>query len=130
MNVNDGGKWLTDADNRVTRVGKILRKSRIDELPQILAVIKGDMSFIGPRPDIVNLGETLEKQIPYHNTRSIIRPGLSGWAQVNQDKPPQSVEESKLRLSYDLYYIKNRSLGLDIRIALRTIRTLLSRFGM
>lgn len=130
MKVNDGGKWLTEGDERVTKVGRFLRRARIDELPQIMSVVKGDMSLIGPRPDIVDLSETLEKEIPYHHTRTIIRPGLSGWAQVNQDKPPQSIEESKLRLSYDLYYIKNRSFSLDLRIALRTIRTLLSRVGM
>jgi exopolysaccharide biosynthesis polyprenyl glycosylphosphotransferase len=130
MNVNDGGKWLTPGDNRHTRVGKFLRKSRIDELPQIVSVLKGDLSLIGPRPDIKNLGDELEKTIPYYRTRTVIKPGLSGWAQINQDKPPQSVEETRLRLSYDLFYIKNRSLGLDIRIALRTIRTLLSRAGI
>ncbi len=130
MTGSDKGVWLSKKDNRVTRVGKLLRKSRIDELPQVLAVLKGDMSFIGPRPDILALGESLSKQIPYYTVRTLLKPGLSGWAQVNQELPPQSLEETKIRLSYDLYYIKNRSLGLDIKIALRTIRTLLSRVGM
>lgn len=132
MQKSDGGKWLVDADNanKVTRVGYFLRKSRIDELPQVWSVLKGDLSLIGPRWDIKGLKDTLEKQIPYYGIRTIIKPGLSGWAQINQEKPPQSVEETKLRLSYDLYYIKNRSLGLDIRIALRTIKTLLSLVGM
>jgi exopolysaccharide biosynthesis polyprenyl glycosylphosphotransferase len=130
MTGSDKGVWLSKGDSRVTRIGKILRKSRIDELPQVLSVLKGDMSFIGPRPDILALGEALAKQIPYYTVRTLLKPGLSGWAQVNQELPPQSLEETKIRLSYDLYYIKNRSLGLDIKIALRTIRTLVSRVGM
>ena len=130
MTQNDGGVWLPENDNKVTRVGYFLRKSRIDELPQVLSVLKGDMSFVGPRPDIIDLGNRLEKDIPYYTIRNVIKPGLSGWAQVNQEKPPQSVEETKIRLSYDLYYIQNRSLGLDIKIVLRTIKTLLSRVGM
>jgi exopolysaccharide biosynthesis polyprenyl glycosylphosphotransferase len=132
MQRSDRGKWLADADNenKVTRVGYFLRKSRIDELPQVWSVLTGDLSLIGPRWDIKALKDTLERQIPYYGIRTIIKPGLSGWAQINQEKPPQSVEETQTRLSYDLYYIKNRSLGLDIRIALRTIKTLLSFVGM
>ncbi len=130
MRASDGGKWLSENDDRVTRVGHFLRKSRIDELPQVWSVLKGDMSLIGPRPDIRDLGDALAKEIPYYNIRTVIKPGLSGWAQVNQAKPPQSLDETKLRLSYDLFYIKNRSLWLDIRIALRTIKTLLSLGGM
>ncbi|MEI6553020.1 MAG: exopolysaccharide biosynthesis polyprenyl glycosylphosphotransferase [bacterium] len=130
MTQNDGGVWLPENDNKVTRVGYFLRKSRIDELPQVLSVLKGDMSFVGPRPDIIDLGNRLAKDIPYYTIRNVIKPGLSGWAQVSQEKPPQSVEETKIRLSYDLYYIQNRSLGLDIKIVLRTIKTLLSRVGM
>ncbi len=130
MTSNDGGVWLPENQNKVTRAGYFLRKSRIDELPQVLSVLKGDMSFVGPRPDIIDLGKRLEQNIPYYTIRNVIKPGLSGWAQVNQEKPPQSVEETKLRLSYDLYYIQNRSLGLDIKIVLRTIKTLLLRVGM
>jgi lipopolysaccharide/colanic/teichoic acid biosynthesis glycosyltransferase len=136
MTQNDGGVWLTpnegtgENQNKVTKIGYALRKSRVDELPQVLSVLKGDMSFVGPRPDIIDLGKRLAKDIPYYTIRNVIKPGLSGWAQVNQEKPPQSVEETKLRLSYDLYYIQNRSLGLDIKIVLRTIKTLLSRVGM
>lgn len=133
MQKNETGKWLSESaksDNKVTRVGYFLRKSRIDELPQALAVLKGDMSLIGPRGDIAGLNERLASEIPYYNTRTMIKPGLTGWAQINQEKPPQTVEENKLRLSYDLYYITHRSLGLDIRIALRTLKTLLSRVGM
>ena len=130
MTQNDGGVWLAENQNKVTRAGYFLRKSRIDELPQVISVLNGDMSFIGPRPDIIDLGKKLSENIPYYTIRNVIKPGLSGWAQVNQEKPPQSVEETKLRLSYDLYYIQNRSLGLDLKIALRTIKTLLLRAGM
>ena len=132
MQRNETGKWMAESvkgANRVTRVGRFIRKTRIDELPQGLAVFKGDMSLIGPRSDIAGLGERLAKEIPYYSVRTIITPGLTGWAQINQDKPPQTIEENKIRMSYDLYYIKYRSLGLDLRIILRTFRTLLSRVG-
>lgn len=130
MKTNDGGKWLSENDDRHTKVGIFLRKSRIDELPQLWNVIRGDISLIGPRPDIINLGLELAKQIPYYTVRNVITPGLSGWAQTHQEKPPQTLEETKLRLAYDLYYIKNRSLVLDLKIALKTVRTLLSREGL
>jgi len=130
MTTNDQGVWLSEADNRVTKVGYFLRKSRIDELPQLWSVLKGDISLVGPRPDIIGLGRELEKSIPYYNSRNLVAPGLSGWAQISQDKPPQSVEETRLRLSYDLYYVKHRSLTLDLEIALKTVRILLSRLGM
>lgn len=130
MSTNDQGKWLTAGDSRVTRIGYFLRKSRIDELPQLWSVLKGDLSLIGPRPDIIGLGKELEKQIPFYGVRNVVEPGLSGWAQISQDLPPQSVEETRLRLAYDLYYVKNRSLSLDIEIALKTGRILLSRLGM
>jgi lipopolysaccharide/colanic/teichoic acid biosynthesis glycosyltransferase len=129
MQRNETGKWVAEGTNQVTRVGLFIRKTRIDELPQGLAVLKGDMSLIGPRADIAGLGERLAKEIPYYSVRTVIKPGLTGWAQINQDKPPQSIEENKLRMSYDLYYIKHRSLGLDLQITLRTFRTLLSRVG-
>ncbi|MEY2664787.1 MAG: hypothetical protein RIT04_595 [Candidatus Parcubacteria bacterium] len=130
MTVDDGGIWLTEGDPRVTTVGRFLRKTRIDELPQAWTIFKGAISLIGPRPDLRDLGEKLEKEIPYYATRTFVKPGITGWAQVNQEKPPQSVEETKIRLSYDLFYIKNRSIMLDLRIVLRTIKTLLSRVGM
>jgi exopolysaccharide biosynthesis polyprenyl glycosylphosphotransferase len=125
-------KWGTESGNEVTRVGKFIRKTSIDELPQIWNILKGEMSFIGPRSDISGLGSRLAKEIAYYNTRYLIKPGISGWAQVNQryspgNISPQSVNETKDRLAYDLYYVKNRSFLLDIKIALRTMGTLLSR---
>lgn len=121
--------------NRVTKVGAILRKLSIDEIPQVWAIFKGDMSLIGPRNDIKGLGERLAADIPYYNVRNLVKPGVTGWAQTHQhymgdNISPQSLEESKERLSYDLYYVKNRSLLLDVEIALRTLKTLLSRFGI
>jgi len=130
MHTSDAGRWVTAGDNRITRIGKFIRKTRIDELPQLFSVIKGDISLIGPRPDLELLGETIEKELPFYSVRYLIKPGLSGWAQVKQDTPPQSIEETKLRLSYDLYYVKNRSLILDFAIILKTIHTLISRKGM
>ncbi len=127
---SDSGKWLDKSDNRVTKVGAFIRKTRIDELPQLWSVVKGDMSLIGPRPDIEALGQELFRKIPYYASRYTIKPGLSGWAQTTQGLPPQSLEETKIRLAYDLYYIKQRSLWLDLTIVLKTIRTLFSRLGM
>jgi exopolysaccharide biosynthesis polyprenyl glycosylphosphotransferase len=126
----------TDAqreERKITRVGAILRKTRIDELPQIWNVFKGDLSLVGPRPEMPDYVHIYEKNIPYYSVRHLIKPGLSGWAQIHQDNPPKFAVahgQTKLKLSYDLYYIKNRSLLVDIKIALRTIKILLSRSGV
>lgn len=131
MTGNEDGNWVNEGTLKVTKVGMFLRKSRIDELPQLLAVLRGDMSLIGPRPDLRGLGTRLAEEIPYYEVRQIVKPGLSGWAQITQEgAPPQSVDETKLRLSYDFYYIKNRSAWLDLIIALKTIKTLLMRVGV
>lgn len=130
MSVSDEGKWVQKHDPRVTKVGKFIRKSRIDELPQLWNIIRGDISLIGPRPELPPLVELYKKEIPHYNVRHLIKPGLSGWAQIHHEKPPHSVEETFEKLSYDLYYIKHRSLWLDLRIALQTIKTLLSRVGI
>lgn len=120
-------------EDKITKVGDILRKTRIDELPQLFAVIKGDLSLIGPRPEMPHLVELYENKIPYYNVRHLIKPGLSGWAQIHQDNPPKfgvQYDNTVLKLSYDLFYTKHRSLLLDINITLRTIKTLLSRSGL
>jgi lipopolysaccharide/colanic/teichoic acid biosynthesis glycosyltransferase len=121
--------------NRITKVGAVLRKLSVDELPQIWAILKGDMSLIGPRNDIKGLWERCAAEIPYYNIRNFVKPGVTGWAQTHQhymstNISPQSMEETKVRLSYDLYYVKNRSVLLDVTVALRTLKTLLSRFGI
>jgi len=116
-----------------TKVGAFLRKARIDELPQLWSVLLGDLSLIGPRPEIPTLVQVYEREIPYYNVRHLIKPGLSGWAQLYQYAPPKfsaKLDETRIKLSYDLYYIKHRSLGLDLKVALRTIKTLLSREGI
>jgi lipopolysaccharide/colanic/teichoic acid biosynthesis glycosyltransferase len=135
MQVSDAGAWLTEKKNVVTKVGAFLRKTSIDELPQVLNILKGEMSLIGPRNDIMGLAPRLAESIPFYNIRTIIKPGITGWAQTHQQYTPgnispQSVEETKIRLAYDIFYIKHRSLLLDINIALRTFKTLLSRFGV
>lgn len=129
MRGSDAGKWVTEGDDRITRVGRFLRKSRIDELPQLWNIIRGDLSLIGPRPDIVAMGKKLADELPYYTVRNLIKPGLSGWAQIKQDIAPQSLPETRERLAYDLYYLKNRSFILDLTIALKTMKTLLSRTG-
>ncbi len=121
--------------NVVTKVGAVLRKLSIDELPQVWTILKGEMSLIGPRNDIKGLGDRLAEEIPYYNIRNFVKPGVTGWAQTHQhyvgnNISPQSLDESKTRLSYDLYYVKNRSLLIDVDVALRTFKTLLSRFGV
>jgi len=127
---SEDGVWLAESGNRVTGIGRIIRKFRIDELPQLWNVLRGDISLIGPRPDILGLEKRLKIEIPYYSVRYMVKPGLSGWAQVRQDIIPQSIAETKDRLSYDLYYIKNRSVSLDISITLRTIKTVISRAGV
>ena len=120
-------------DPQPTRVGGFLRKTRIDELPQLWNVLRGDLSLVGPRPEIPALVKLYEKEIPYYNIRHLIKPGLSGWAQLYHNEPPKfaaGVSETKKKLSYDLFYIKNRSLLLDLKVALRTIKVLLSREGI
>ncbi len=130
MRESDEGKWVQKDDVRVTKVGSFIRKSRIDELPQLWNILRGDISLIGPRPELPPLVELYKKEIPHYNVRHLIKPGLSGWAQIHHEKPPHSIEETFEKLSYDLYYIKHRSFWLDLKIALQTIKTLLSRVGV
>lgn len=121
------------AENKVTKIGNFLRKTRIDELPQLWNVISGDLSLIGPRPELPSGVAIYEKEIPYYNIRHLIKPGLSGWAQINQESHPHhsaQVSLTKEKLTYDIYYIKNRSFWLDVNIALKTIKSLLSRSGL
>lgn len=130
MSVMDEGTQLGEHANKITRVGKIVRVTRLDEFAQLLSVLKGELSLIGPRPEFPKLVELYKKEIPHYNVRHLIKPGLSGWAQIHHEKPPHSVEETKEKLAYDLYYIKHRSVWLDLKIALQTVKTLLSRVGV
>ncbi len=123
----DNGAWVEKDDNRITTIGRIMRKTSIDEFPQFWSILKGDMSIIGPRPEIYERGNKFSQEIPYYNIRHLLKPGLTGWAQVNQELPPQSLEETKLKLAYDIYYVKNKTLFMDFVIVLKTIRSLFLR---
>ena len=131
MKVNSeihGPVWSNKSDKRVTKVGFFLRKSRIDELPQLWNVLIGEMSLIGPRPERPEIEENLNKKINHYKFRHIIKPGLSGWAQVNFPYGA-SVIDSKEKLSYDFFYIKNKSIWLDILIFIKTLKIILTLSG-
>ncbi len=121
-------RWASKYDNRITNVGRFLRKYRIDELPQLICVLKGEMSLIGPRPERPEIDKKLTSCIPYYNKRYIIRPGLSGWAQVNYPYGA-SIDDSKKKLSFDLFYLKNFSIWLDFLIFFKTIRLVIFKKG-
>ena len=121
-------RWSSYNDDRITLVGSFLRKSRLDELPQLVSVLKGDMSLIGPRPERPELDEILIKEIPNYKIRYFVRPGLSGWAQVNYPYGA-SVEDTKVKFSYDIYYIRNFSTLFDLLITLETIRLVFNLRG-
>ena len=119
-----GAQWAKKNDSRITLVGKILRKTRLDELPQFWNVLKGEMSLVGPRPERPEFVEDLGEEIPFYLQRHLIKPGLTGWAQINYPYGA-SVEDAYNKLTYDFYYIKNASMGLDLQIFLRTIGTVM-----
>jgi sugar transferase (PEP-CTERM system associated) len=123
-----GPTWAGDDDPRITRIGRFLRTTRLDEIPQLWCVLKGDMAFVGPRPERPEFVEWLIKEIPYYNVRHLVRPGITGWAQIRY-KYGNTVEDAKEKLQYDLFYIKNASIGLDILIMFQTIKILLLRRG-
>ena len=123
-----GALWATKDDDRITRTGRFLRKTRLDELPQVINILKGDMSFIGPRPERPNFVEELTDMMPFYATRHLTKPGLTGWAQINYEYAA-SFEENLKKLQYDLYYIKNRTLLLDLKILLKTLGIVISRKG-
>lgn len=120
-----GAQWATVNDPRVTRIGKFLRKFRLDELPQFINVIRGDMSFVGPRPERPSFVAALRDEIPYYDERHSVRPGLTGWAQV-QYPYGASVDDAYRKLEYDLFYLKNMSLFFDCAIIFQTIRIVLA----
>jgi len=124
----DGAQWADQQDHRITRIGRFLRKTRLDEMPQMWNIFSGQMSFIGPRPERIEFVQQLEKEIPYYQIRHIVKPGLTGWAQVNFHYGA-SVDDSIEKLQYELYYIKHRSFVLDLSILLRTIKIVLKGGG-
>ncbi len=122
-------RWAAAGDNRVTAVGRVLRSTRIDEIPQIFNVLKGDMSFVGPRPERPYFVDNLAKEIPYYAERHSVKPGITGWAQLNYPYGA-SVEDARAKLEYDLYYVKNYSIFLDILILIQTVRVVLWQDGV
>ena len=124
----NGAVWATKEDSRVTKFGRFLRKTRLDELPQVMNIIKGEMSVVGPRAERPEFTEKLKKEIPFYEERLLVRPGLSGWAQINYGKDLDH-NDTKEKLQYDLYYIKNRSFTIDMAVILKTIKTVLSATG-
>lgn len=121
-------QFATKNDKRITRVGKILRKIRIDELAQIINLVKGDLTLIGPRPERPEIVEKLEAQMPYYPLRHMVKPGITGWAAINQHYT-DTLETSLQKLQYDLYYIKNRSIVMDLSILLRTVNVVMRMMG-
>ncbi|MEP3421104.1 MAG: TIGR03013 family XrtA/PEP-CTERM system glycosyltransferase [Erythrobacter sp.] len=120
----DGAKWAEENDPRVTRVGRFIRKVRIDELPQTWAVLKGEMSFVGPRPEVPKFVDDLQEEIPFYGERHMVKPGITGWAQINYPYGA-SIDDSRKKLEYDLYYAKNYTPFLDFVILLQTVRVIL-----
>ena len=120
-----GALWASDGDARVTRIGRILRKSRVDEVPQFWNIIKNEMSLIGPRPERPELVARVEREVPFYNCRHLIKPGLTGWAQINYPYGA-SIEDAREKLAFDLYYIKHASITVDSLILLRTIVAMVS----
>jgi lipopolysaccharide/colanic/teichoic acid biosynthesis glycosyltransferase len=119
-----GPQWAQANDPRITPIGKILRKLQLDELPQLLNILRGEMSFVGPRPERPEFVEELRQKIPFYDLRHLVKPGLTGWAQLNF-RYGASIEDAREKLEYDLYYIKNRSLILDLAILLKTLSIIL-----
>lgn len=136
QNKSASQEWTVEEkdDNPVTKVGNFLRLTSLDEFPQFINILKGELSLVGPRNDIEGLGKRLAESIPYYMLRYSVRPGITGWAQINQQYEqghisPQSIEETKMRLAYDFYYIQYRSFGLDLIIALKTLKRMLFRIS-
>jgi len=125
---SNGPMWATENDPRVTGVGKFLRTTRLDEIPQLFNILRGEMSFVGPRPERPEFIETLIKEVPFYKERLLVKPGLTGWAQIKMPYA-DSVELSLKKLQYDLYYIKHRSLLFDLSVILKTINTVLKKIG-
>lgn len=121
-------RWASKGDKRITPVGRFLRKTRLDELPQVLNILRGEMSFVGPRPERPEFVASLEQEIPFYRTRLMVKPGLTGWAQVNYDYG-NSVDDARIKLEYDFYYVRYWSLWLDLHILFRTVSTVLQFKG-
>jgi len=120
----EGPVWASSGDDRATRIGRIIRKIRVDEIPQFWNILRGEMSFVGPRPERQHFVSQLAREIPYYEQRHLIAPGLTGWAQIKYPYGA-SIEDARQKLQYDLYYIKNQSLVLDAIIMFETIKIIM-----
>lgn len=124
----DGARWASADDDRITRVGRFIRRTRIDEIPQAINILRGEMSFVGPRPERPEFVTLLEIEIPHYHERHLVKPGITGWAQVKHEYTA-SVDGARTKLTYDLFYIKHFSLLLDLLIVLMTVRVALLGIG-
>ena len=124
----DGAVWALPRDPRITKVGAFIRKTRIDELPQLLSVLKGEMSLVGPRPERPSFVAQLKEQIPFYDVRHSVKPGVTGWAQVRYTYGA-SLEDARRKHQFDLYYVKNNSLFLDLLVLIETVSVVLFREG-
>lgn len=115
-------------DPRITGIGKFLRKSHLDELPQIINVLRGEMSFVGPRSERVELVQVFQKEVPFYRARMLVKPGITGWAQIHQAYA-ETIDETAIKLQYDLYYIEHASIWMDLNILLRTVGSVLGFKG-
>jgi lipopolysaccharide/colanic/teichoic acid biosynthesis glycosyltransferase len=130
MRVDGNHQGPTDKDDtRITRLGRLFRKSRLDEIPQLLNVLAGDMSFVGPRPERPELARQLERDVPYYKQRLLVKPGVTGWDQVSGEYHSPSRADTFKKLQADLYYVKNLSLSLDMSILFKTVFTVLRASG-
>jgi lipopolysaccharide/colanic/teichoic acid biosynthesis glycosyltransferase len=123
-----GAVWAAKDDSRVTPLGRFMRKVRLDEIPQLWNVLRGEMAFVGPRPERPEFVQWLSQEIPFYDLRHMIRPGITGWAQVRY-RYGASLEETRRKLEYDLYYVKHLSIGLDLLIMFETVKTIILRRG-
>jgi exopolysaccharide biosynthesis polyprenyl glycosylphosphotransferase len=126
--VNGQAQWAVKNDARITKVGNFIRKTRLDELPQVINVLKGEMSMVGPRPERQQFIDKLEQQIPGFNNRLAVKPGLTGWAQVNYGYG-STIEDARIKLGYDLEYCQNQSLALDLQVIYRTFAVVFKMQG-
>jgi lipopolysaccharide/colanic/teichoic acid biosynthesis glycosyltransferase len=124
-----GARTASENDQRITKTGKLLRKSHIDELPQVLNILRGEMTIVGPRSEQIELVDKFQKEIPFYRARLLAKPGLTGWAQINQ-RYATTTEDTAVKLEYDLYYIKHRNLILDLTVIIRTVGAVIGFKGL
>jgi len=124
----NGPQWSTQGDPRITRIGRILRRTHVDELPNLWAVLRGDLSMVGPRPERPEFVQILEQKVPFYRARLTVTPGLTGWAQVNREYG-DSIEDASEKLEYDLYYARHRSVRFDLEILANTVGRILGWRG-